>query len=53
VGGVIEKIHAAKRSGFRHVIIPKENADEAVGIEGINIIPVGNIEEVISFLFNE
>lgn len=51
VGGVIEKIHAAKRSGFKHVIIPKENAYEAVGIDGINIIPVGNIEEVINFLF--
>jgi len=53
VGGIVEKIHAAKRAGFSHVIIPEENAVEAAGIEGINIIPAGNIEEVIRFIFEE
>ncbi len=28
VGGIREKIHAAKRHGFKHVIIPQENAEE-------------------------
>lgn len=53
VGGVVEKIHAAKRAGFKHVIIPEENENEADGIGGINILPAGNIEEVIRFMFEE
>lgn len=53
VGGVVEKIQGAKRSGFKNVIIPKENKDEANGLDGINIICAGNIQEVISFMFME
>lgn len=51
VGGVREKIHAAKRHGFKHVIIPQENAEEVINIDGINIITAGNIQEVINFIF--
>ncbi|MDF2519770.1 MAG: ATP-dependent protease, Lon family [Clostridia bacterium] len=51
VGGIREKVHAAKRHGFKHVIIPEENAEEAVNISGINIITAGNIQEVIQFIF--
>lgn len=51
VGGVREKIHAAKRHGFKHVIIPSENAEETTNINGINIITAGNIQEVIKFIF--
>lgn len=53
VGGVREKVHAAKRHGFAHVIIPAENKEEASGISGINIITAGNIEEVIDFIFHK
>jgi ATP-dependent Lon protease len=51
VGGVREKVLAAKRHGFKYVIVPKENSVETVGIEGINIIAAGNIQEVINFIF--
>lgn len=51
VGGVVEKIHAAKRHGFKNIIIPLENKSEAAHIEGINIIAAGNIQEVINFMF--
>lgn len=51
VGGVIEKVNAAKRYGFDNIIIPLENAREVQNIEGINIVPVGNIQEVIEFIF--
>lgn len=51
VGGIREKIHAAKRHGFKHVIIPQENAEEILNIDGINIITAGNIQEVIRFIF--
>jgi ATP-dependent Lon protease len=53
VGGIVEKIHGAKRSGFKNVIIPEENKDEAKGIDGINIITAGNIQEMIGFMFEE
>ena len=53
VGGVIEKIQAAKRHGFKHVIIPYENREEAIGISGINVIAAGNIEEVVEFMFGK
>ena len=53
VGGIIEKINGAKRVGFKNVIIPEENKDEAKGLDGINIITVGNIQEVIKFMFEE
>jgi ATP-dependent Lon protease len=52
VGGVREKVLAAKRHGFNYVIVPEENALETMGIEGINIIATGNIQEVINFIFN-
>lgn len=51
VGGVREKILAAKRHGFKHVIVPEENNTETTGIEGINIIAAGNIQEVLNFIF--
>jgi ATP-dependent Lon protease len=53
VGGIVEKILGAKRAGFTNVIIPEDNKDEAKGIDGINIITAGNIQEVIRFMFEE
>lgn len=53
VGGIVEKISGAKRAGFKNVIIPEENKEEANGLDGINIIPAGNIQEVIGFMFDE
>ncbi len=53
VGGIAEKIQGAKRAGFKNVIIPEENKEEACGIDGINIIAAGNIQEVIRFMFEE
>lgn len=50
VGGIYEKVHAAKRAGYKNAIVPKENELEARQVIGINIIPVGNILEVIEFM---
>lgn len=54
IGGVNAKIQAAKKAGASIVIIPKENWQESFrGIEGINIIPVTNIKEVIKIALIE
>ncbi len=48
IGGVNAKIHAAKKAGVTKVIIPKENWQESFkDIEGVKIVAVTNIEEVI------
>ncbi|KRQ85972.1 Lon protease 2 [Caloramator mitchellensis] len=51
VGGVNEKIHGAIQAGMKKVIVPKENMDEINKDLEIEIIPVTNIEEVLSVVF--
>lgn len=52
VGGVREKIYGAKRKGIRQVLIPKANLkDVPSNIEGIEVTPVSNIEELLNLLF--
>tara|TARA_B100000003_G_C10926422_1_gene369341 strand:+ start:162 stop:2477 length:2316 start_codon:yes stop_codon:yes gene_type:complete len=52
IGGLKEKLIAAKRSGITNVIIPKENNGDLEEMEAnilrdLNIIPVTNINEVL------
>jgi ATP-dependent Lon protease len=52
IGGLKEKLIAAKRSGISNVIIPKENVGDLEEIESnvlknLNIKPVENISEVL------
>ncbi len=52
IGGLKEKLIAAKRSGITNVIIPKENTGDLEEMEtnilrDLNIIPVTNIDEVL------
>ncbi len=56
IGGLSEKLLAAKRNGIKTVVIPKENEKNLAEIkdaikEGLKIIPVENIKEVIPILF--
>lgn len=50
VGSIREKVIAALREGFKYVIIPKENKEDTLGIEGINMVFAGNIKEVMEFM---
>lgn len=53
VGGVVEKVQAAKEAGVQTVIIPKENWQETFNFIGINVIPVDNMLQVISEVFKD
>jgi ATP-dependent Lon protease len=53
VGGLNEKLLAAQRSGLAMVLIPRENVVDLSEIppkvtEGLNIVPVGNIDEALA-----
>lgn len=54
IGGVKEKILAAKQNGLQHVIVPKLNQKDLVGLEkiqeGLSIHFVSNVKEVIDFV---
>ncbi|TAM59815.1 ATP-dependent protease, Lon family [bacterium] len=51
VGGVNEKIYAARQAGMRAVLLPKENAREIhVKQQGIEIVPIAHVREALSFL---
>lgn len=52
IGGVKEKILAAKRNGLAHVILPAQNQNDLIGLEDIakdiDLIWVQNADEVIN-----
>ena len=53
IGGLKEKLLAALRGGLKTVLIPKENEKDLAEIpdnvkEGLKIIPVGMVDEVLS-----
>ena len=56
VGGIKEKILAAKRAGVETIILSKENEKDIneikeIYIKGLNFIYVNNISEVIKAIF--
>jgi len=53
VGGVKEKIEAAKNAGVQKVYIPKENDRNYLHKIGVNVVPVSNISEVTDRVFKD
>ncbi len=56
IGGLNEKLIAAKRNGIKTVLIPKENVIDLKEIQdkvtdGLNIIPIQKIEDAIQYVF--
>jgi len=44
---------AAKDKAYRGIILPAENAAEAALVNGVEVIPVNNLSEVVAFLNGE
>ena len=58
IGGLNEKLLAAKRAGIKIVIIPKENEKNLIEIsprikEGLKIFPVSTIDEAMPLVFEK
>lgn len=53
VSGILPICIEAKRLGIKQIILPEENVEEASIIEGIDILPVSHITEILSFLNND
>jgi ATP-dependent Lon protease len=48
IGGVVEKLYAARQAGMRVIVIPKENAREIEAMpDGISVIPVRTVAEAL------
>jgi ATP-dependent Lon protease len=51
VGGIVEKLYAARQAGMRSVLIPRENAREVdASMTGIDVVPVADVEHVLKEL---
>lgn len=48
VGGVAQKIQAAKKAGATKVLIPSKNYQRSFGQEGVKVVPVSSFDEILS-----
>ncbi len=58
IGGLNEKLLAARRYGIKTVLIPEENKKDLTEIkdqvkEGLKIVPISKIEEAIPYVFGK
>ena len=50
VSGVLPLVIFAQSNGFKQVVVPKNNADEASVVEGLEILPVSHLLELVEHL---
>jgi magnesium chelatase family protein len=50
VNGILPITIAARDAGFKNIILPQDNADEAAIVEGINVFPFKRLDEVLDFI---
>ncbi len=51
VGGIVEKLYAARQAGMRAILIPKENMREIDrSLAGIDVIPIASVEQAFRAL---
>jgi len=49
IKGVLPMVLRAKKEGFKHIILPIENAPEAAVVEGMTVFGMNTIREVVDF----
>ncbi len=50
VGGIVEKLYAARQAGMRSILVPRENMKELEPTEGIAVVPVATVAEALAAL---
>ncbi|GMQ60462.1 YifB family Mg chelatase-like AAA ATPase [Vallitalea sediminicola] len=50
VNGILPIVYKAYKNGFRRCILPLDNVDEGAVVEGIDVIGVNNLSEVVKLL---
>jgi len=51
VGGIVEKLYAARQAGMRRMLVPKENAREIdAALAGVEVLPVSSVAQVLRIL---
>lgn len=50
VNGVISIAHKAAQEGKKRIIVPQDNVQEALAIEGVKVYGVSNLTELVNFL---
>lgn len=53
ITGVLPIVYCAKKHGFQKCMIPYENRKEGMLVDGIEVLPVKNLKEVISYFLGE
>jgi magnesium chelatase family protein len=50
IRGVLPSVLAARAAGHRQVVVPMGNSDEAALVEGVAVLPVGSLRELLAHL---
>jgi len=53
VRGLLPALLAAARSGFGRAVVPKDQLDEARLVEGLTLVPVGSLQQLLAWLRRE
>jgi magnesium chelatase family protein len=53
VAGMLCHAMGAAAAGFREVLVPSENAEDAALVEGVEVVPVGTLSEAVAHLRGE
>ncbi|RIK64808.1 MAG: magnesium chelatase [Planctomycetota bacterium] len=50
IKGALSIAMTAREGGFRGILVPRENANEAAVVEGLEVIPVSSLTEAVGFV---
>ena len=50
INGILPMCIEAKKLGYKRAIIPKDNANEASIVDGLEVIPVSSLAQVVAYL---